>query len=130
MKLFNGLIGWRANKQDTVTTSTTESELLALSQAAKEGQYIGRLLQELTVKLDDTHSMRQYPNNTTKACQGQINVVYVKSQDMVADGLTKALPTEGLQRFSDQIGLVDISERLKDHQEDEKDLYEDLFDED
>jgi hypothetical protein len=49
MKLFNGLIGWRANKQDTVTTSTTESELLALSQAAKEGQYIGRLLKELTV---------------------------------------------------------------------------------
>jgi hypothetical protein len=53
MKLFNGLIGWRANKQDTVTTSTTEAELLALSQAAKEGQFIGRLLNELTVKLVD-----------------------------------------------------------------------------
>jgi len=43
MKLFGGLIGWRANKQGTVTTSTTEAELLALSQAAKEGQYIYRL---------------------------------------------------------------------------------------
>ena len=52
MKLFGGLIGWRANKQDTVTTSTTEAELLALSQAAKEGQYISRLLKELTVQLD------------------------------------------------------------------------------
>ena len=31
MKLFGGLIGWRANKQPTVTTSTTEAELLALS---------------------------------------------------------------------------------------------------
>jgi hypothetical protein len=30
IKLFGGLIGWRANKQDTVTTSTTEAELLAL----------------------------------------------------------------------------------------------------
>ena len=49
MKLVGSLIGWRANKQDIVTTST---ELLALSQAAKEGQYISRLLQELTVKLD------------------------------------------------------------------------------
>ena len=49
MKLFNGLIGWRANKQDTVTTSTTEAELLALSQAAKESQYVGRLLKKLTV---------------------------------------------------------------------------------
>jgi hypothetical protein len=49
---FIGLVGWRANKQDTVTISTTEVELLALSQAAKEGQYISRSLQELTVQLD------------------------------------------------------------------------------
>jgi hypothetical protein len=52
MKLFGGLIGWRAIKQDTVTASTTEAELLALSQAAKEGQYISRLFQKLTVQLD------------------------------------------------------------------------------
>jgi len=35
IKLFNGLIAWRASKQDTVTTSTTEAELFALSQVAK-----------------------------------------------------------------------------------------------
>ncbi|KAK1911248.1 hypothetical protein P3342_011850 [Pyrenophora teres f. teres] len=28
LKLFGGAIAWRANKQDTVTTSTTEAELL------------------------------------------------------------------------------------------------------
>jgi hypothetical protein len=33
MKLFGGMISWRANKQTTVTTSTTEAELLALSNA-------------------------------------------------------------------------------------------------
>ena len=53
MKLFGGLIGWRANKQDTVTTSTTEAELLALSQAAKEAFYVSRLITELAVRLDD-----------------------------------------------------------------------------
>jgi len=42
MVLFGGVIGWRANKQNTVTTSTTEAELLSLSQGAKEGQYIKR----------------------------------------------------------------------------------------
>ena len=31
IKLFGSLVGWRANKQDTVTTSTTEAELLALA---------------------------------------------------------------------------------------------------
>jgi hypothetical protein len=45
--------GWRANKQNTVITSTTEAELLSLSQGAKEGQYIKRLLDELSVSLDE-----------------------------------------------------------------------------
>src|SRR4029077_18418098 len=53
MVLFGGVIGWRANKQSTVTTSTTEAELLSLSQGAKEGQFIKRLLDELSVNLDD-----------------------------------------------------------------------------
>jgi hypothetical protein len=53
MKLFGGLIGWRANKQDTITTLTTEVELLALAQAAKESMYVSKLLQKLTIDLND-----------------------------------------------------------------------------
>jgi len=53
MKLFGGLIGWRANKQDIVITSTTKAELLALSQATKESLYISRLITELSVVLDN-----------------------------------------------------------------------------
>ena len=39
IKLFGGLIAWKANKQDTVTTSTTQAELPALSQVAKEAVF-------------------------------------------------------------------------------------------
>jgi hypothetical protein len=56
MILFQGgIIGWRlANKQSIVTTSTTKAaKLLSLSQGAKEGQFIKRLLDELGVNLDD-----------------------------------------------------------------------------
>jgi hypothetical protein len=53
IQLFGGLIRWRANKQDTVTTSTTEAELLALTQAAKETLFVSRLLTKLSVDLDD-----------------------------------------------------------------------------
>src|SRR6185437_11305028 len=53
MKLFGGLIGWKANKQNTVTTSTTEAELLALAQAAKESLFVSRLIKELSVELED-----------------------------------------------------------------------------
>src|SRR5467141_3118701 len=117
MKLFGSLIGWRANKQDTVTTSTTEAELLALSQAAKEGQYISRLLRELAVKLDDHRIEIQCDNTQTirlvneeitrlqtklrhvdihnhwlrqEVFQKRIRVLHTKSRDMIADGLTKA----------------------------------------
>ena len=53
MKLFGGIIGWRANKQDTVTTSTTEAELLSLAQATKEAMFVQRLLSELGIKFED-----------------------------------------------------------------------------
>src|SRR5438105_2259475 len=53
IKLFGGLIGWRANKQNTVTTSITEAELLAFAQAAKESLFVSRLIKELSVQLDD-----------------------------------------------------------------------------
>jgi hypothetical protein len=44
MKLFSGLISWRANKQNTIITSTIEAELLALAQAAKKSMYVSKLL--------------------------------------------------------------------------------------
>jgi hypothetical protein len=53
MKLFGGTTGWQANKQDTVTTSTTEADLLALAQATQEALFARRLVSEIGVTLDD-----------------------------------------------------------------------------
>ena len=53
MKLFGGAVAWRANKQDTVTTSSTEAELLAVSQTAKEAIYLSRLMKSLTLILPE-----------------------------------------------------------------------------
>ena len=50
---FGGPIAWRANKQDTITTSSTEAELLAMSQTAKEAIFLSRILKPLTLRLDD-----------------------------------------------------------------------------
>lgn len=55
MRLLGGTIGWRANKQATVTTSTTEAELLSLAQAAKETLFQRRLLEDLRILLTERY---------------------------------------------------------------------------
>lgn len=140
MQLFGGTIGWRANKQNTVTTSTTEAELLALSQATKESMFISRLLQEIGIQLDNKTIRIQCDNQQTiklvnnevgplrtklrhvdihnhwlrqEAEKGTISVNYVPTEQMVADGLTKALHYQQFKVFVERLGLVDIDDRLR-----------------
>jgi hypothetical protein len=56
--LFGGLINYRANRQNTVTTSTIEVELLALSQIARKCIYIFRLFEALIFKLNELLEIR------------------------------------------------------------------------
>jgi hypothetical protein len=65
IKLFSGLIGWRANKQDTIITSITKAELLALAQAAKKSMYVSKLLQKFTINLNDQTIYIEYDNTQT-----------------------------------------------------------------
>ena len=53
LKLFGDPVAWRSSKQDTVTTSSTEAELLALSQMAKEAIAVEHLFQALNLQLDE-----------------------------------------------------------------------------
>ena len=50
----------------------------------------------------------------------RINVIHTKSKDttssMIPDGLTKVLPKEDFMRFRDQMGLVEIAERIKEQE--------------
>ena len=133
------MIGWRANKQNTVTTSTTEAELLALSQAAKEGLYVRRLLDELTITLDDHRIRIECDNKQTihlvsqeiarlqtklrhldihshwlrqEVQGGRIAVDYTPTKQMIANGLTKALPRSEFEDFVKQVNLKDISPKI------------------
>jgi hypothetical protein len=134
IKLFGGLIAWRASKQDTVTTSTTEAELLALSQVAKEAIFTSRLLRELQVRLpqstitiqcDNQQTIRLVTEEVSKLqtklrhvdihhhwlrqeySNGKIAIEYVKSAEMIADGFTKVLPVNKWDGFLQQTGLVE-----------------------
>jgi hypothetical protein len=63
LMLFGSLIAWKA-KQDTVTTLSTEAELLAISQTAKEAIFISCLFKALTLELNEPLVL-QYDNRQT-----------------------------------------------------------------
>lgn len=53
IELFGGPVHRKASKQDTVTTSTTEAELLAIAQTAKETIFLSRLLKAVNPTLNE-----------------------------------------------------------------------------
>jgi len=140
MTLFGGAIAWRANKQDTVTTSSTEAELLSLSQTAKEAIFMSRLFKAMTLRLnepltihcDNTQTLRLLKEDSAKLntklrhvdihqhwlrqeyTARRVLFEWIPTTEMIADGFTKALPKQKFQNFVQMVGMVDISDRLRD----------------
>ena len=137
MMLFNGPVAWKAGLQDTVTTSTTEAEILSLEKTAKESYALDRLLRDISLDLgplriycDNLQSIRlvveENQRITTKLRhvdiqnmwlkqefkKGRFSVEYLKTDQMPADGLTKALPRSKFERFRSMLNLVDIKRQV------------------
>ena len=64
------------------------------------------------------HWLRQEASN------GRISVEYTPSKDMLANGFTKALQNNAFKTFVQQLGLVDIADRLKESHLKEVDISE------
>ena len=133
MKLFDGAVAWRANKQNTVTISFTEAELLVVLQMAKEAIYFSQLmkslmfilLKALTIECDNQQTIRLLVKKAMKLqaklryvdihshllkqkVQRQIiHIWWVPTKRMIANGLTKALTSANHKVFSEMIGLKD-----------------------
>lgn len=129
--LFNGAIDWKASKQKTVTTSSTEAELLAMSSAAKETIWWNRFFNSINfspghetyIECDNLQTIRAFasetPRFTTKlrhvdihrhwlrqeVRSKRINIEWTSSTAIIADGLTKSLPPQRHTEFVRLIGL-------------------------
>ncbi|KAK9444007.1 polyprotein [Metarhizium brunneum] len=138
LRLYGGPIAWKASKQTTVTTSSTEAELLAASEASKEMIAAGRLFKALKIKLnepllleiDNKQTIRLLVEESAKLTtqlrhvdiyqhwlrqevqNERIKVRWVESKDMVADGMTKALPKVRHIEFLRQLRIEDIRSRI------------------
>lgn len=135
-KLYGGPIAWKATKQQTVTTSSTEAELLALSTTAKEAIWWQRFFkslgfdtkESLQIDCDNQQTIRlmveSNPLLPTKLRHvdihqhwlrqevqaKRITIQWVSTNDMPADGFTKPLTRQKHERFVRLLGLVDIKE--------------------
>jgi hypothetical protein len=133
-KLFNGPIDWRLTKQKTVTIFSIEAELLALSYAAKEVIWWKRLFNTLqfdpghkiSIQCDNRQTIRLLTAETLQIntklkhidihshwlrqeiTNGALQIQWIPTAEMPADGLTKALPRQKHETFIKQLGLVDI----------------------
>jgi len=138
MKLFSGAIMWQSSKQKTVTTSTTEAELLSLSNTVRETIALYRLFgqvqfdpeQNPRVLCDNQQTVgliqKERPELRSKLkhvdihncwlrqvhLEGKVVIQWVPTTEMPADGFTKPLPAEKHSHFVKQLGLVDVSSKI------------------
>ena len=120
-------VSWGSKKQKSVALSSCEAEIVASSEAAKEGVYLKRLLEGLDMHQGDAvavsgdnqaaialaynpenhdkvkHVERRHFFVREKAEEGLLSVPYVRTVDNIADFFTKALPKETFFSMRDQI---------------------------
>jgi hypothetical protein len=125
-----GTVSWSAKRQEIISLSTTESEYIAVTHASKEALWLRSLIQQLfNVKLDATTLFcdnqsaieltkdHQYHARTKHIDvryhfirwiveQNSLKIIYCPTNDMIADALTKALPSAKVKHFAVQFGLL------------------------
>ena len=130
--LHGGAVSWSAKRQEIISLSTTESEYVAATHAAKEALWLRSLITQLfSVNLDPTTLFsdnqsaialtqdHQYHARTKHIDirfhfirwiveQGSLRLIYCPTEDMIADTLTKALPSAKVKHFASQLGLSTV----------------------
>ncbi len=82
MKLFGGAVASKANKQDIVTTSSSEAELLAILQTAKEAIYLFRLMQALKLVIPQAFTIGFDNSQTIRLLVDKYMKLYTKLQNV------------------------------------------------
>jgi hypothetical protein len=129
--LGNSTISWKSKNQNTVATSTSEAEYYALSDLIKEILYLLPIVEELGLKQPKPVIIHEDNQGTIAMANNHINnsrskhirvrfhfirehiatklieLKYCKSEDNVADILTKPLEKIKLMKFKGLMNLID-----------------------
>ena len=127
-------ISWKSETQKSITLSTTEAEYVALTECAKQGMKLKKLLKEifnkeinLKIKVDNKSCKNITENENTKGrCKHmdidykyiqekinrkEMNLEHISSDTMLADPLTKVISGPKMKCFTDCNALVTYSNR-------------------
>ena len=129
-KLFGNTVSWSTKKQSTISESSTEAELLALSHASKEGRWIKNLLNEIGINFgaftiyednipciniaEEPRSHQRCKHVDIKYMKVRelvqekiIDLKYLSTTEQVADVMTKPLPLVTFQKHLNNLGVLD-----------------------
>ena len=124
-----GAVSWASKKQEIVSLSTTESKYVATMHTTKEALWLHSFIGEVLVPLDEPITL--FSDNQSAitlakdhqyhACtkhidihfhfihwvvnDSKIQLVFCPTNNMVADTLTKALPSPKVKHFAAKLGL-------------------------
>ena len=128
-KVANCTVSWSSKKQASVTKSTTEAEYVALSQATQEAIWMRKLLSDIGCKSEEPTTMYEdnqgaieisknakFHNRTKhidvrfnfireKVSTNEVKVVYLSTEDMLADIMTKGLTKKRFQRLRSMLNV-------------------------
>jgi len=132
-KLAGRPISWKSKRATTIALSTTEAETDALTETIRELQWLKGLFEEIKISInpplvihcDNQGSVSNASNpnlhsrtkhtllkfSYVRECvqKGIVQVSYLNTKEMPADGLTKPLSSVLQQRFLDLLGLTRLS---------------------
>ena len=124
-----GAILWSSKQQEIVSLSTTKSEYMAVTHGMKEALWLRSLLSKMfgpiamattlfsdnqaAIALAHDHQYHSYTKHIDVCyhfiCwvieKGSLCLIYCPTDDMVADTLTKALPSAKVKHFTAGLGL-------------------------
>ncbi|MBW0544101.1 hypothetical protein O181_083816 [Austropuccinia psidii MF-1] len=128
--ISNSCINWKSKEQSTISTSSCEAKYKAQLEGGKDLIWTALLLQDLRMTVNyplqlngdnqGAIALAKNPqvNERTKhfdtifhwiqemIMKRKINITYVPTQQMPADGLTKALSRPAHERFVRSLGLL------------------------
>lgn len=127
-EIFGSLVSWSTKRQQTVSLSTSEAELIALCTAVAEGLWLVKCLQELDVVsipfviMEDNIpciSIAEEPRSHQRMKhldikymfirdhikEGKLKLQFIRSEDQPADAFTKGLPKETHRRLLGRLNI-------------------------